>query len=150
MSHLARLEKRRLLTAPRPCKPARRLDRAQTRPILLFPGCRVTLKLWKLSWWLSGNPAALDGTWLGIPPPNLCGSLITARRFCVRQSQFLRGLIALCPCSWEAQSVSLRPACGAAVHQLGPESACRVMPPDCTLCLRKACAAVFALDTSAT
>ena len=49
---------------------------------------------------------------------------------------------------WEGQQVPLRPACGAAVRQLGSESACRSVPTSCTLCLRKACAAVFSLDTS--
>ena len=49
---------------------------------------------------------------------------------------------------WEGQQVPLRPACGAAVHQLGSESACQSVPVGCTLCLRKACAAVFSLDTS--
>ena len=37
---------------------------------------------------------------------------------------------------------------GAAVHQLGSESARQPVPDGSTLCLRKACAAVFALDTS--
>ena len=46
---------------------------------------------------------------------------------------------------WEGQQVPLRPACGAAVHQLGSESACQSVPVGCTLCLRKACAAVFSL-----
>ena len=49
---------------------------------------------------------------------------------------------------WEGQQVPLRPACGAAVHQLGSESACQSVPVGCTLCLRKVCAAVFSLDTS--
>ena len=48
---------------------------------------------------------------------------------------------------WEGQQVPLRPACGAAVHQLGSESACQPVPTNCTLCLCKACAAVFFTKT---
>ena len=112
------------------------MSRRRLAPIEMTPtwhclGCRMTQRPWRLNRPLCVSPAAQDGTWLGIPPPGLYDSSIIVLLFCARQS--LSGSARSVSLQVDDQWIFLRPACGAAVHQLGPESACRFMPPDCTL-----------------
>ena len=115
-------------------------SRTLTMSICLFPGCATTRRLSRLNTREMGparDPVSKP-LWLF----NHRSGVLRAAVAALPGSE--RSVLAL----WEGQQVPLRPACGAAVHQLGPESACQSVPTNCTLCLRKACAAVFSLDAS--
>ena len=120
----------------------RLLSRIPMTNICLSPGSATTLRRLRSNEQLHASPGA---RW------DLPGDPVSKPLWLFNhRSGVLRAAVTASPGSdrsvvvlWKGQQVPLRPACGAAVHQLGSESACQSVPTSCTLCLRKACAAVF-------